>query len=127
MTISASSTAVAAARPTAVHRACDHDADDAEVAPAVCPCRSGGIFAVGAGVFGSLLSGGTSVPTGETLGSALNPQSSSAAPSRYTSSCTGADGFITVTSSVWPPRWATPVKVAPALVVLPFFTPAIPG
>jgi hypothetical protein len=36
-------------------------------------------------------------------------------------------GFITVTSRVRPFRWATPVKVAPASVVLPFFTPAIPG
>lgn len=33
---------------------------------------------------------------------------------------------MTVTSSTLPPRSATPVKVAPALVVLPFFTPAMP-
>lgn len=33
---------------------------------------------------------------------------------------------MTVTSSTLPLRSATPVKVAPALVVLPFFTPAMP-
>ena len=37
------------------------------------------------------------------------------------------DGFMTVTSSTLPLRSATPVKVAPALVVLPFLTPAMPG
>ncbi|GHF88302.1 hypothetical protein GCM10017667_16240 [Streptomyces filamentosus] len=34
---------------------------------------------------------------------------------------------MTVTSSTRPFRSATPVKVAPACVVLPFFTPAMPG
>ncbi len=33
---------------------------------------------------------------------------------------------MTVTSSFRSPRCATPVKVAPALVVLPFLTPAMP-
>jgi hypothetical protein len=73
-----------------------------------------------------LLSGGTSVPTGCTVGAALKPQFSRAAASRYTWLCLGS-GFITVTSSVRPSRWATPVYVAPAFVVLPFFTPAIPA
>ncbi len=35
-------------------------------------------------------------------------------------------GFMTVTSSLRPSCWATPVKVLPALVVEPFFTPAMP-
>jgi hypothetical protein len=34
---------------------------------------------------------------------------------------------MAVTSSTRSPRWATPVKVEPAFVVSPFFTPAMPG
>jgi hypothetical protein len=83
MTTAASTATVTAAIPAAVHtprddedalavlavvanRSCFEPDDDF---PAACWCAT-------------LLSGGASVPTGCTVGAALNPQSSRAAPSR---------------------------------------------
>lgn len=80
-----SSSAVPAASPTAVHSPPFEDAAVATAAsagrPAVPAVPPAVPVAEGAGR-GSLLSGGTSVPTGRTTGAALKPQSSSEAASR---------------------------------------------
>ena len=76
----ASSTAVAAVSPAAVHTPRE---DEDEVTASACTGAALAAAVVRDGVgFGSALSGGTSVPTGATLVSALKPQSSSEAACR---------------------------------------------
>jgi hypothetical protein len=83
MTTTASTTRVAAVRPTAAHT--PREEEDAVVSAAAetfAPLAE----ALGAGVAAvlgcTLLSGGTKVPTGCTVGAALKPQSSSEDASR---------------------------------------------
>jgi len=76
----ASTTAVAAVIPAAVHIPRE---DDEDVTASACTGAGELAEAVGFGVgLGSALSGGTSVPTGCTRVSALKPQSSSEAACR---------------------------------------------
>jgi hypothetical protein len=73
----ASTSAVPAVSPAAVHT--PREEDEAVAASAVDACVPG-VAAEADGVdFGSRLSGGTSVPTGCAVGAALKPQSSSEA------------------------------------------------